>query len=67
MVRCTKCKKSFKQHTGECWIHDMCHKCWIKPNVPDYEPPKTNTRLMHTPIDFYLDQYVQHEVKNIDN
>ncbi len=67
MVRCSKCKKSFKQHTSQSWIEDgMCNKCWKKNRDLKYVEPKTNTRLTNTPMDFYLDQYVQHEVRTID-
>lgn len=28
MVRCSECKKSFKQHLAKCWDDGMCGKCW---------------------------------------
>ncbi len=67
MVRCSKCKKTFKQHTGHSWNEGMCNKCWNKNRNITYNAPLTNTRLTNTPVDFYLDQYVQREVLNIDN
>lgn len=67
MVRCAKCHKSFKQHSGVCWNDGMCNKCWLKGRNLKYIPPLTNTRLTNTPVDFLLDQYVQHEVLKIDN
>lgn len=70
MVRCSKCHKSFKQHTGECWNFDMCRKCWNKNDDDDnetFQRGPINTRLTTTPFDFYLDQYVIHELQNIDN
>jgi len=68
MVRCSKCSKSFKQHNGINWQDNKCKKCWHKDDPTDlkYTPPLTNTRLLNTPIDFYLDQYTQHEVLTID-
>ncbi len=67
MVRCSECKNTFKQHTGKCWKDGMCNKCWTKNRRMEYTAPKTNSRRLSTPTDFYLDQYVQHEVQNIDN
>jgi hypothetical protein len=45
----------------------MCGKCWFKNKKIKYVPPKTNTRVLNTPTDFYLDQYVVHEVQDLDN
>ncbi len=67
MVRCCKCQKSFKQHLSKCWDDGMCGKCWKENKKIKFVPPKTNTRILNTPIDFYLDQYVVHEVQNLDN
>ena len=69
MVRCSKCQKSFKQHNGKNWQDGKCKKCWHKPDDCDltYVPSRINTRLLNTPVDFYLDQYTQHEVLTIDN
>ena len=67
MVRCSKCSKSYKQHTGECWQEGKCRKCWNKGRELSYVPPQIHTRLLHTPVDFYLDQYVQREALTIDN
>ena len=67
MVRCSKCAKSFKQHSGKCWNDGMCQKCWNKNRDLVYNSPKVNGRLTSTPLDFLLDQYVIHEVQTIDN
>jgi len=68
MVRCSKCEKSFKEHTGKCWAEGMCHKCWIKPRPdPDYNIPKLVMRLTSNPVDFYLDLYTLREMENMRN
>jgi NMD protein affecting ribosome stability and mRNA decay len=67
MVRCSKCGKSFKQHTGYNWKDDMCKRCWHKNRDLEYTPPPIQTRRMSTDVDFYLDKYTLHEIENIDN
>lgn len=67
MVRCSKCEKSFKQHTGHSWKDGMCNKCWTQNRDLKYVPSHTNARTLNTAVDFYLDQYVQHEIHNLDN
>ncbi len=67
MVRCSKCKKCFKQHSGKSWNDNMCNKCWNKNRELKYNIPKPVTRTFHTPIDFYLDQYTAREIASIDN
>ncbi len=67
MVRCSKCHKSFKQHTGICWNDNMCRKCWNKARDIQYNPPPINTRMMSNHVDFYLDKYTLHEIETIDN
>lgn len=65
MVRCSKCKKSFKQHSGKCWDDDMCNRCWHKNRELEYRPPPIHTRLISNEFDFYLDKYTLHEVENL--
>lgn len=67
MVRCSKCQKSFKQHSGACWDDNMCKICWNKARDLEYNPPPFNTRKMSTEIDFYLDKYTLREKETIDN
>lgn len=65
MVRCAKCGKSFKQHTGACWNDDMCRRCWNKARDLEYDPPPINTRLISNHFDMYLDKYTLHELDRI--
>jgi len=67
MVRCSKCDKSFKQHSGKCWIDNMCWKCWNKARKLEYTPPPIQTRMISNPFDMYLDKYTLHEVEKIRN
>lgn len=66
MVRCCKCKKSFKEHTGQSWNDGMCHRCWLKMDTDlNYNIPKLVIRLMSNPVDFYLDLYTLREMDNM--
>lgn len=64
MVRCSKCEKSFKEHTGASWSDGMCNKCWLKAEIdPEYHIPKLIMRKKTNPFDMYLDLYTLREME----
>jgi hypothetical protein len=63
MVRCTDCKKTFRQHIGKNWEEGKCHNCFVKSRTFDYDLPVPTLRMFHTPFDFYLDEYTIHEMR----
>ncbi len=67
MVRCSKCEKSYKQHTGKCWIDGICNKCMNSPDAVEitYFPPRTYTRTLHIELDHYLDLYTWQEIRQL--
>lgn len=67
MVRCSKCKKSFKTPQGHSWNFGICKKCYNKPNVVEYNKPEIKAKTMSNPFDMYLDEYTLKEMRNIDN
>jgi len=67
-MRCSKCTKSFKQHTGKSWNDNMCNRCWLKLDTKIIkEIDFRNTKMFSTPFDQYLDLYTFSEIKNLPN